>query len=82
MKVEQVDQALSQKFVTEGTRLVFWHDLDGEFADYVGGSGAWQSRSETAMIQVRDGSAEDGLDIEPRLLLVSGCLRWCAVQWQ
>lgn len=36
MKVEQVDQALSRKFVTEGARLVFWHDSDGEFVDCVG----------------------------------------------
>ena len=35
MKAEQVDQALCQKFVTEGERLVFWHDPNGEFADYV-----------------------------------------------
>ena len=26
MKAEQVGQALLQKFVTEGVRLVFWHD--------------------------------------------------------
>ena len=36
MKAEQVDQALHQKFVTEGARLVFWHDPNGEFAEYVG----------------------------------------------
>ena len=35
MKTEQVDQALRQKFISEGERLVFWHDLNGEFADYV-----------------------------------------------
>jgi uncharacterized protein (TIGR02687 family) len=35
MKAEQVDRALHQKFVGEGERLVFWHDKDGEFADYV-----------------------------------------------
>ena len=35
MKAEQVDRALSTKFVTEGERLVFWHDPDGEFAEYV-----------------------------------------------
>ena len=35
MKAEQVDQALHQKFVAEGARLVFWHDPNGEFADYV-----------------------------------------------
>ena len=35
MKAEQVDQALHQKFVTEGARLVFWHDPNEEFAEYV-----------------------------------------------
>lgn len=35
MKAEQVDQALYQKFVTEQHRLVFWHDRQGEFADYI-----------------------------------------------
>lgn len=35
MKADQVDQALHQKFVTESQRLVFWHDPNGEFADYV-----------------------------------------------
>jgi uncharacterized protein (TIGR02687 family) len=35
MKAEQVDQALYQKFVTEQKRLVFWHDANGEFADYI-----------------------------------------------
>ena len=37
MKAEQVDQALKQKFVNEGARLVFWHDKNGEFAEYVAG---------------------------------------------
>jgi uncharacterized protein (TIGR02687 family) len=36
MKAEQVDQALQQKFVADGERLVFWHDPNGEFAEYVG----------------------------------------------
>jgi uncharacterized protein (TIGR02687 family) len=35
MKAEQVDKALHQKFITDGARLVFWHDTDAEFADYV-----------------------------------------------
>ena len=35
MKAEQVDQALHQKFVTDGERLVFWHDLNYEFWEYV-----------------------------------------------
>jgi len=35
MKAHEVDKALRQKFVTDGARLVFWHDADTEFADYV-----------------------------------------------
>ena len=35
IKAEQVDLALSRKFVTEGARLVFWRDPNGEFADYI-----------------------------------------------
>lgn len=35
MKTEQVNEALEQKFLTEGNRLVFWHDANGEFADYL-----------------------------------------------
>lgn len=35
MKADQVDQALRQKFLSEGARLVFWHDQNSEFADYV-----------------------------------------------
>ena len=35
MKAEQVDKALLQKFITDDERIVFWHDQDGEFADYV-----------------------------------------------
>ena len=37
MKADQVDKALHQKFVAEGERLVFWHDTEGEFADFVAG---------------------------------------------
>ena len=37
MKAEQIDQALRQKFLTEDERLVFWHDTNAEFADYVAG---------------------------------------------
>ena len=37
MRTHEVDTALYQKFVTEGARLVFWHDTGGEFADYVAG---------------------------------------------
>ena len=35
MKAEQIDQALCQKFITEGERLVFWNDSSAEFVDYV-----------------------------------------------
>ena len=35
MKTEQVDQALKQKFVMDDERLVFWHDPNGEFTDYI-----------------------------------------------
>ena len=35
MKAEQVDQALEQKFLADGQRLVFWHDGASEFADYI-----------------------------------------------
>ncbi|MCK5691177.1 BREX-1 system phosphatase PglZ type A, partial [Myxococcota bacterium] len=35
MKAPQINQALHQKFITEGERLVFWHDPKGEFSDYL-----------------------------------------------
>jgi uncharacterized protein (TIGR02687 family) len=35
MKAEQVDQALRQKFIEEGERLVFWNDPGCDFIDYV-----------------------------------------------
>jgi len=35
VKAHEVDKALHQKFVVDGERLVFWHDTDAEFADYV-----------------------------------------------
>lgn len=35
MKVDQIDQALQQKFSQGDTRIVFWHDTDGEFAETV-----------------------------------------------
>ena len=36
-RAEQVDPALEQKFITEEERLLFWHDADGEFSEYVKG---------------------------------------------
>ena len=35
MKAEQVDKALAKKFRDDNARLVFWHDADAEFAEYV-----------------------------------------------
>lgn len=35
MKAEQVDQALRQKFIGDGARIVFWNDPNGEFREYV-----------------------------------------------
>ncbi|MEZ4281616.1 MAG: BREX-1 system phosphatase PglZ type A [Myxococcota bacterium] len=35
MKAEQVEKALRQKFLTENERLVFWHDPNGEFVDFI-----------------------------------------------
>jgi len=63
MKAEQVDQALSAKFVTEGERLVFWHDADGEFADYVGEGLA----GDIAEVQVLDVDEVGGLSAKLRL---------------
>ena len=63
MKAEQVDQALSQKFVTEGARLVFWHDPNGEFVDYIGGGLA----GEIADVQVLDVAAVGGFSAKLRL---------------
>ena len=37
MKAHEVDKALHQKFVVEDARLVFWHDADAEFAEYIAG---------------------------------------------
>ena len=63
MKAEQVDQALHQKFVTDGERLVFWHDLNGEFADYAtAGLGG-----DMADVQVLDIVEMGGLSAKLRL---------------
>lgn len=63
MKAEQVDQALRQKFVTEGQRLVFWHDPNGEFTDYVDGGLA----GDIADVQVMDVAGMGGLSAKLRL---------------
>ena len=63
MKAEQVDQALSQKFVTEDARLVFWHDPNGEFADYARDS----LPGDIADVQVLDVAEVGGLSAKLRL---------------
>ena len=63
MKAEQVDKALQQKFVTEGARLVFWHDPSGEFADYVAGG----LEGAVAHVQVLDVAETGGLSAKLRL---------------
>ena len=63
MKAEQVDQALHQKFVTEGERLVFWHDPNGEFTGYVEGD----LTGDIADVQVLDVAEGGGLSAKLRL---------------
>ena len=63
MKAEQVDKALHQKFVTEGERLVFWHDPNSEFADYVENG----LTGEIADVQVLDVEKVGGLSAKLRL---------------
>ena len=63
MKAEQIDQALKQKFVSEGERLVFWHDANGEFADYV----ADGLNGSLADVQVLDVATTGGLSAKLRL---------------
>ena len=57
MKAEQIDKALQQKFIAEGARLVFWHDPDGEFGDYVAGGLA----GDLAYVKVLDVQEVGGL---------------------
>ena len=57
MKTEQVDKALVQKFATGRTRLVFWHDTNGEFAEYVHGD----LPEELTDVKVLDVAAVGGL---------------------
>ncbi|MFB0987044.1 MAG: BREX-1 system phosphatase PglZ type A, partial [Phycisphaerales bacterium] len=63
MKAEQVDQALHQKFIIEDERLVFWHDQNEEFADYVEGRLA----GDLADVQVLDVAEVGGLSTKLRL---------------
>lgn len=51
MKSDQVDAALTQKFVQDGQRLVFWHDEAGEFADYVS-DGLPEALSDVTVVDV------------------------------
>ncbi|MFQ5568245.1 MAG: BREX-1 system phosphatase PglZ type A [Rhodothermales bacterium] len=63
MKAEQVDQALRQKFIAEEARLVFWHDPNGEFADYVEAG----LTGDLAEVQVLDVAKVGGLSAKLRL---------------
>lgn len=63
MKAEQVDQALQQKFITENARLVFWHDENGEFADYI----AAGLSGELAGVQILDVAEVGGFSAKLRL---------------
>jgi uncharacterized protein (TIGR02687 family) len=63
MNAEQVDQALQQKFVADGERLVFWHDPNGEFAEYVGEG----FTGEISDVQVLDVAQTGGLAAKLRL---------------
>jgi uncharacterized protein (TIGR02687 family) len=63
MKAEQVDQALFQKFVTDDTRLVFWHDPNDEFTDYIEGG----FTGDIAHVQVLNVANVGGLSAKLRL---------------
>lgn len=63
MKAEQVDKALAQKFLVEGHRLVFWHDPNAEFAEYI----EQGLTGELAGVQVLDLRSTGGLSAKLRL---------------
>ena len=63
MRAEQVDQALLQKFIAEEERLVFWHDRDGEFADYM----ADGLSGDLSEVQVLDVAQVGGLSAKLKL---------------
>ena len=67
MKAEQVDKALHQKFFIEGKRLVFWHDAEGEFAEYVSGVLGGDLVGELDGVQVLDVEQLGGLSAKLRL---------------
>jgi hypothetical protein len=63
MKTEQLDQALHQKFVTERARLVFWHDPNAEFTEYLAGG----FRGNLADVQLLEIARVGGLSAKLRL---------------
>ena len=63
MKTEQVDQALKQKFIADGERLVFWHDPNTEFKDYIQAG----LSADLAAVQVLDLADIGGLSAKLRL---------------
>jgi uncharacterized protein (TIGR02687 family) len=67
MKAAQVDEALTRKFVNEGHRLVFWHDSDHEFADYVTAGETDGLAGELANVQILDVNAVGGLSAKLQL---------------
>ena len=63
MKTEQVDQALKQKFIADGERLVFWHDPNTEFKNYI----QVGLSADLAAVQVLDLADIGGLSAKLRL---------------
>ena len=63
MKANQLDEALATKFLQEGHRLVFWHDADGEFADYI----AAGLTDDLAQVQVLEVAQVGGLSAKLKL---------------
>jgi uncharacterized protein (TIGR02687 family) len=57
MKSEQVDRALQQKFYEDDERIVFWHDSNSEFTEYI----AQWSSSELKDVQVIELAKKSGL---------------------
>ena len=65
MKAEQIDQALEQKFLIEDARIVFWHDPNSEFVDYVTDG----LEGELAGVQVLDVAQVGAFSVKLRLEL-------------
>ena len=53
MKATQIDQALHQKFIAEDERVVFWHDPNTEFAEYIK-EGLREGLSQVKVLQVAE----------------------------